>query len=137
MMNSNLEQIQERQRVRARIVSLATVVCLTAAMFTVTAFAANTDTAQGFQQIPEALQNTLTGRRDLLEAITAPLALVGIGFNVVKALIGTEKGMEKCKDNIVKILFVVGVIFLAPLFVTTVTSAIGNIADNSTNQIFG
>ena len=43
MMNSNLEQIQERQRVRARIVSLATVVCLTAAMFTVTAFAANTD----------------------------------------------------------------------------------------------
>ena len=119
-MNSNLEQIQERQRVRARIVSLATVVCLPAAMFTVTAFAANTDTAQGFQQ-----------------AITAPLALVGIGFNVVKALIGTEKGMEKCKDNIVKILFVVGVIFLAPLFVTTVTGAIGNIADNSTNQIFG
>ena len=33
MMNSNLEQIQERQRVRARIVSLATVVCLTAAMY--------------------------------------------------------------------------------------------------------
>ena len=73
----------------------------------------------------------------MLQAITAPLALVGIGFNVVKALIGTEKGMEKCKDNIIKILFVVGVIFLAPLFVTTVTGAIGNIADNSTNQIFG
>ena len=54
IMNSNLEQIQERQRVRARIVSLATVVCLTAAMFTVTAFAANTDTAQGFQQITTA-----------------------------------------------------------------------------------
>lgn len=73
----------------------------------------------------------------MLQAITAPLALVGIGFNVVKALLGTEKGMEKCKDNIIKILFVVGVIFLAPLFVTTVTGAIGNIADNSTNQIFG
>ena len=131
MMNSNLEQIQERQRVRARIVSLATVVCLTAAMFTVTAFAANTETAQGFQQITSA------GKTILLQAITAPLALVGIGFNVVKALLGTEKGMEKCKDNIIKILFVVGVIFLAPLFVTTVTGAIGNIADNSTNQIFG
>ena len=132
-MNSNLEQIQERQRVRARIVSLATVVCLTAAMFTVTAFAANTDTAQGFQQITTAGKSILKGLWDMLQAITAPLALVGIGFNVVKALIGTEKG----KDNIVKILFVVGVIFLAPLFVTTVTSAIGNIADNSTNQIFG
>ncbi len=137
MMNSNLEQIQERQRVRARIVSLATVVCLTAAMFTVTAFAANTDTAQGFQQITTAGKSILKGLWDMLQAITAPLALVGIGFNVVKALIGTEKGMEKCKDNIVKILFVVGVIFLAPLFVTTVTGAIGNIADNSTNQIFG
>ena len=134
MMNSNLEQIQERQRVRARIVSLATVVCLTAAMFTVTAFAANTETAQGFQQITSAGKTIL---KDMLQAITAPLALVGIGFNVVKALLGTEKGMEKCKDNIIKILFVVGVIFLAPLFVTTVTGAIGNIADNSTNQIFG
>ena len=137
IMNSNLEQIQERQRVRARIVSLATVVCLTAAMFTVTAFAANTDTAQGFQQITTAGKSILKGLWDMLQAITAPLALVGIGFNVVKALIGTEKGMEKCKDNIVKILFVVGVIFLAPLFVTTLTGAIGNIADNSTNQIFG
>ena len=133
MMNSNLEQIQERQRVRARIVSLATVVCLTAAMFTVTAFAANTETAQGFQQITSAGKTILKGIWDMLQAITAPLALVGIGFNVVKALLGTEKG----KDNIIKILFVVGVIFLAPLFVTTVTGAIGNIADNSTNQIFG
>lgn len=137
MMNSNHEQIQERQRVRARIVSLATVVCLTAAMFTVTAFAANTETAQGFQQITSAGKTILKGIWDMLQAITAPLALVGIGFNVVKALLGTEKGMEKCKDNIIKILFVVGVIFLAPLFVTTVTGAIGNIADNSTNQIFG
>ena len=135
MMNSNLEQIQERQRVRARIVSLATVVCLTAAMFT--AFAANTETSQGFQQITSAGKTILKGIWDMLQAITAPLALVGIGFNVVKALLGTEKGMEKCKDNIIKILFVVGVIFLAPLFVTTVTGAIGNIADNSTNQIFG
>ena len=61
MMNSNLEQIQERQRVRARIVSLATVVCLTAAMFTVTAFAANTETAQGFQQITSAGKTILKG----------------------------------------------------------------------------
>ena len=92
MMNSNLEQIQERQRVRARIVSLATVVCLTAAMFTVTAFAANTETAQGFQQITSAGKTILKGIWDMLQAITAPLALVGIGFNVVKALLGTEKG---------------------------------------------
>ena len=83
MMNSNLEQIQERQRVRARIVSLATVVCLTAAMFTVTAFAANTETAQGFQQITSAGKTILKGIWDMLQAITAPLALVGIGFNVV------------------------------------------------------
>ena len=92
MMNSNLEQIQERQRVRARIV------CLTAAMFTVTAFAANTETAQGFQQITSAGKTILKGIWDMLQAITAPLALVGIGFNVVKALLGTEKGMEKCRD---------------------------------------
>lgn len=141
MTNNNLEQIQERQRVRARIVSLVTVVCLMAAMFTITAFAVNDtaqgDTAQGFQQITTAGKSILKGLWDMLQAITAPLALVGIGFNIVKALLGTEKGMEKCKDNIIKILFVVGVIFLAPLFVTTITGAIGNIADNSTNQIFG
>lgn len=94
MMNSNLEQIQERQRVRARIVSLATVVCLTAAMFTVTAFAANTETAQGFQQITSAGKTILKGIWDMLQAITAPLALVGIGFNVVKALLGTERAWK-------------------------------------------
>ena len=101
MMNSNLKQIQERQRVRARIVSLATVVCLTAAMFTVTAFAANTDTAQGFQQIGKMLQK-----------FTALLALVGIGSNAAKALVGTEKEVKECKNNIVMILFIAGVGFL-------------------------
>ena len=91
MMNSNLEQIQERQRVRARIVSLATVVCLTAAMFTVTAFAANTETAQGFQQITSAGKTILKGIWDMLQAITAPLALVGILYFVGR-IIGKYAG---------------------------------------------
>ena len=109
MMNSNLEQIQERQRVRAHIVSLATVVCLTAAMFTVTAFAANTDTAQGFQQIGKMLQKFI-----------AYLAMVGIGSNGVKALVGTEKEVKECKNNIVTILFIAGVAFLALLLLRCV-----------------
>ena len=109
MMNSNLEQIQERQHVRARIVSLGTVVCLTAAMFTVTAFAANTDTAQGFQQIWKMLQK-----------FTALLALVGIGSNAAKALVGTEKEVKECRNNIVMILFIAGVGFLALLLLRCV-----------------
>ena len=104
MMNSNLEQIQERQRVRARIVSLATVVCLTTAMFTVTAFAANMDTAQGLQPICKIFQTSI-----------ALLALVGIGSNAAKALVGTEKEVKECRNNIVRILFIAGVACLALL----------------------
>lgn len=50
MMNSNLEQIQERQRCPRPHRFFSNGRVPDGAMFTVTAFAANTETAQGFSK---------------------------------------------------------------------------------------
>ena len=46
--------------------------------------------------------------------------MVGIGSNGVKALVGTEKEVKECKNNIVMILFIAGVGFLALLLLRCV-----------------
>ena len=132
-MTTTLETIHAKRCISTRMITMLTVICLMAVLLTVPAFAED----GAFTALENAGKSVLHKIWDLLQAITAPLALVYIGGNVVYALIAGGKSMEKSKENIIRTLFAIGVIFLAPLFVTTVTGALSGLSDESTQAIFG
>ena len=66
---------------------------------------------------------------DLFKAILAPIAVVMVVWNVYKALFLGDKGMESAKKGVLIILCIVAVVYLAPVFVTTVRDWFSGIGD--------
>ena len=57
---------------------------------------------------------------NLMEAVVVPVAAVCFAWNAFKVLFGGERGMEQAKKNILIIVLVLGLVFLAPPVVNEV-----------------
>ncbi len=97
-----------------RIFSFAAILTL---MFVSVAFADNTS---------EAIQDGITdGSKQLYNIMTAvvlPIAAVFFAWNAFKALFGGERGMESAKKNMLTIVIVIALVYLAPLVITQISS---------------
>lgn len=57
---------------------------------------------------------------DLMKAIATPIAAVAFAWNGFKMLFGGQRGMEEAKRNMLIIVAVIGIIYIAPIIITTV-----------------
>lgn len=57
---------------------------------------------------------------DIIKAVVAPIAAVCFAWNALKALFGGERGMEQAKHNVLIIILVLAMVFLAPVVINEV-----------------
>lgn len=64
---------------------------------------------------------------DLLKAIATPIAAVVFAWNGFKMLFGGQRGMEEGKKNMLIVVAVIGIIYIAPIIITTVQGWFGDV----------
>ena len=69
---------------------------------------------------------------DILKAIVLPIAAVFFAWNAFKAIFGGEHGMEAAKKNMLTIVIVIALVFLAPIAVQQV----GQWFDSASEWVF-
>lgn len=95
----------------ARMTGAALIVAVT--MMTVTLAATARDIEGGIKAGTQQLYNIMT-------AVVLPIAAVFFAWNAFKALFGGERGMEQAKKNMLTIVIVLALVYLAPVVVTQV-----------------
>lgn len=95
----------------ARMTGAALIVAVT--MMTVTLAATAGDIEGGIKAGTQQLYNIMT-------AVVLPIAAVFFAWNAFKALFGGERGMEQAKKNMLTIVIVLALVYLAPVVVTQV-----------------
>lgn len=97
-----------------RILCLAFVVIMMLSLTTM-AFATSSASAieEGITGGTEKLYNIMT-------AVVLPVAAVFFAWNAFKALFGGDRGMEQAKKNMLTIVIVIALIYLAPLVITEI-----------------
>ena len=96
----------------ARMIGAAVIVAVM--MMTVTLAAESAGNIEGgIKAGTQQLYNIMT-------AVVLPIAAVFFAWNAFKALFGGERGMEQAKKNMLTIVIVLALVYLAPVVVTQV-----------------
>lgn len=83
-------------------------------------FAADEGDVQG--AIQQGVTEGMSQLYDIMLAILLPVAVVLFAWNAFKVFFGGEKGMESAKKNMLIIVAIVALVYLAPLVVTQIAS---------------
>lgn len=111
-------QLQVRSTKMQRFVRITGVVLIVAMMMMSFAFAAGTASSQ----IEAGIKGGTKQLYSIMTAVIIPVAAVFFAWNAFKALFGGEKGMEQAKKNMLTIVLVLALVWLAPLIVSEVSS---------------
>lgn len=95
--------------------------CVLCTVLLVAAMVLMSGTAAGTQSITDGIKNGAKQLFELMESIVVPIAAVCFAWNGLKVLFGGERGMEQAKKNMLIIIIVLALVFLAPLIVVEVS----------------
>lgn len=84
--------------------------------------------------IQDGIKNGTGQLWNIMTAIVLPIGAVGFAWNAFKMLFGGQKGMEEAKRNMLIIVVVVALVWLAPTIIQQVN---GWFSETKSNGVFG
>lgn len=101
-----------------RIICIFCTVAMMVALCLCTAFA---DPETTTSSISSGITGGAEQLFNIMEAVVVPIAAVCFAWNAFKVFFGGERGMEQAKRNILIIVIVLALVFLAPLIIKEVS----------------
>ena len=117
-MQEEVPQVKILQSKNQRLICFIGILLIAAILTMSLAFAAGGTTTTG--NIENGIKTGSKQLYNIMTAVILPVGAVFFAWNAFRALFGGERGMEQAKKNMLTVVVVLALVYLAPLIVTQI-----------------